>query len=291
MLKISMLLLLVMTTVNSYNLSIPHGDYCKIRWNHVMCVYTSDKVSKDCNGPVVEAPMTNKDRHTILLEHNLFRDKVASRYYGNPTSFGSSGEMYEMTWDYELEMLAQRWADQCKPYEFDHNRDTWRWAVNQNVYTGCFKNHYDLRTDYILEHWGPREIPLMDVKKWRGERNRLEPEVHQVLNLVWHNTKFIGCGRRLINTTKANDKVKSYMMYFVCNYAPSGQFRFKRPYWHRPRGTCTSCLCLHPYPNLCAAASPVNSMIHGTKRAASSREEIESAAEKRAVSQLLLLSC
>lgn len=241
---------------------VPYGNYCNIRHNHVMCHF-GDELGKDCKGEAVHVPITNRERHLILYQHNMWRNKVAGGDYANDKIqvFGISGEMFELTWDYELEILAQRWANQCIPYHYDANRDTFQYNVAQNVYSGCFYGHYDLDAEYILKFWGEDQIKHMTLEAWRGKANRLFPEVNQVINLVWSDIRRMGCARRLM---KVSDRPE-YRIYFVCNYSPAGNLREKYPYFKRDK-PCKKCLCLHPYPNLCVADSPRFTLVVGQKK-------------------------
>ena len=67
--------------------------------------------------------------------HNKYRSKVAqgleTRGYPGPQK--PAADMLELTWDNELEKVAQRWADQCD-FGHDSSRDVSRFSVGQNVY-------------------------------------------------------------------------------------------------------------------------------------------------------------
>ena len=69
--------------------------------------------------------------------HNKIRSTVAQglETRGAPGPQPPAFDMLEMTWDDELEQVAQRWADQCN-YGHDEARQVERFSVGQNINYG-----------------------------------------------------------------------------------------------------------------------------------------------------------
>ena len=60
--------------------------------------------------------------------------------------------MLEMTWDNELELIAQRWADQCN-FGHDTERRVARFSVGQNVYEASDFNEGPLNLQRAIDSW------------------------------------------------------------------------------------------------------------------------------------------
>lgn len=68
--------------------------------------------------------MTNRERNEVLILQNNYRERVALglETFGKSGPLPKASNMRKMLWDKELELMAQRWADQCIA-EFDACRD------------------------------------------------------------------------------------------------------------------------------------------------------------------------
>ena len=60
------------------------------------------------------------EKRIVVDIHNRYRSRVASgqEARGAPGPQRPAANMLELTWDDELEFIAQTWADQC---QFGHN--------------------------------------------------------------------------------------------------------------------------------------------------------------------------
>ena len=85
--------------------------------------------------------MTNGDKNVIVSLHNKLRSQVAlgQEFRGVAGAQPPASNMLEMSWDDELAVVAQRWADQCQ-FGHDSVRDVGRFKVGQNVYIHAHSN-------------------------------------------------------------------------------------------------------------------------------------------------------
>ena len=87
------------------------GQYCNLRScngrQHTMCSYGPGGRA-GCR----ENTLTATDRNTILNTHNRLRREIRD---GKHAGLGlpPAQEMPDLSWDEELERIAQRWANQC----------------------------------------------------------------------------------------------------------------------------------------------------------------------------------
>merc|ERR1711890_76714 len=99
---------------------------------HTMCIYTGP--SSECSGKTILRQMTQEGRDAILARHNELRRRVAK---GEESGQPAAADMRELVWDPELEIIAQRWADQCT-FGHDSSRNKLDGTyVGQNAYYGA----------------------------------------------------------------------------------------------------------------------------------------------------------
>ncbi|XP_011871197.1 PREDICTED: venom allergen 3-like [Vollenhovia emeryi] len=133
-------------------------DYCKLKsceekGIHTMCTYTSPKPAKACK-EWSDQGFSDAERKAIVDKHNQLRQKVAS----GKEKRGSNGpqpaavRMPDLTWDKELETIAQRWANQCN-YDHDDCNDVERFEVGQNIAEESSSNKDDTSVDDMIQSW------------------------------------------------------------------------------------------------------------------------------------------
>ena len=90
----------------------------------------------------------------IVDFHNSYRSRVASgqETRGSPGPQRPAANMLELTWDPELEAIAQRWADQCQ-FGHDFVRDVSRFSVGQNVYEASEFNDDAIDLKRAIDGW------------------------------------------------------------------------------------------------------------------------------------------
>uniref|UniRef100_T1INS9 Cysteine-rich venom protein n=1 Tax=Strigamia maritima TaxID=126957 RepID=T1INS9_STRMM len=104
---------------------------------------------------VLKKSYTVAEKTKMLKMHNQFRQLTAD---GKDIDLPPASNMMELAWDNELEMIAQRWADQCI-YDHDTNRTPLRYpSAGQNTFISVSKS---------LEKSSEVELA---VKSWYNER-------------------------------------------------------------------------------------------------------------------------
>ncbi|XP_045509628.1 CRISP/Allergen/PR-1-like [Colias croceus] len=114
---------------DSNNVTIKLQDYCNhpdcsLKNQHTMCVAKNKHSSR-----LFASGMTMWTRYQLLLLHNRHRDNIAM---GLEPGQPPAANMRKMYWDYELEELAETWAQQCQK-RHDECRNTIRFNVLQNL--------------------------------------------------------------------------------------------------------------------------------------------------------------
>ena len=86
--------------------------------------------------------------------HNKYRSRVAQgrERRGAPGPQKPASNMLELTWDPELENIAQRWADQCD-FGHDTERSVSRFSVGQNVYEASDFNEGPMDLKRAIDGW------------------------------------------------------------------------------------------------------------------------------------------
>lgn len=124
---------------------------CGSRWgsDNTMCKYTG--MGSKCSGGVCARGLTQDEKDLVLKKHNDLRRKVAK---GQQAGQPSASNMNELVWDNELEMVAQRWTDQCTGGH-DKNRKTPNYAsVGQNYASKSNSaNLADNEVDTFVQMW------------------------------------------------------------------------------------------------------------------------------------------
>ncbi|KAK6640575.1 hypothetical protein RUM44_012271 [Polyplax serrata] len=216
------------------------NKYCSICDNHTMCKYQN--VGPDCED-VGGYGVTVDEKLEILDVHNWYRRVVAGGYEttgaGGPQPKGAN--IMKLAWDEDLAQVAQRWADQCR-LEHDTCRDDARWKVGQNIYWKWkYPNHNVNWTEAITSWYN--EVTTFNPKNIKSYR--FDANTGHYTQMLWHDTRLIGCGRRDYG----------YNKLYVCNYGPTGNwigepmYAIGEPCSQCPKGTvCSDSLCDIPPP-------------------------------------------
>ncbi|XP_045176323.2 cysteine-rich venom protein-like [Mercenaria mercenaria] len=168
-------------------------DKFKVIDNHSACQWRSPDVQS--------AGVSDADIQEILDEHNNYRKSVTP----------AASNMLKMTWDTEVALVAQAWAETCSfSHDESKNRNIpGRLSAGQNIGTGY------LSWKAAIKAWHD------EVKDFTYNANNKFEKVGHYTQLVWATSNKIGCG--MANCRSAN--------FHVCNYSPAGNVDpINRPY-------------------------------------------------------------
>ncbi|NWU80325.1 PI16 inhibitor, partial [Onychorhynchus coronatus] len=211
--------------------------------------------------------LSDEEKKIILDEHNRYRSQVSP----------PARAMMKMTWDKELESLAQSYAEKCI---WDHNKERGRRGEN------LFAMAPMLELEFAVEDWNGEE------KFYNLTTSTCAPGqmCGHYTQVVWSDTKQIGCGAKFCEKIEGIETENMHLL--VCNYYPPGNVKGKKPYWEGP--PCSQCpegtVCVD---NLCGDGSsssvqvfPSNSMFSSLLSAgALDTEEMETNSEQTNVDQ------
>ncbi|NXY24740.1 PI16 inhibitor, partial [Atrichornis clamosus] len=156
--------------------------------------------------------LSDEEKKIILDEHNKYRSQVAP----------PARAMMKMTWDNELEALAQSYTEKCI------------WAQNGTARQG--RNFFATASTLDVE---------LAVKDWNEERKFYNLTAYlcnpgqmcdDYTQLVWAKTAHIGCGTSFCEKIDGIETENMHLL--VCNYFP-GNMKGKKPYVEGP--SCTTC--------------------------------------------------
>ncbi|XP_032566828.1 peptidase inhibitor 16 isoform X1 [Chiroxiphia lanceolata] len=196
--------------------------------------------------------LSEEEKKIILDEHNRYRSQVSP----------PARAMMKLTWDKELESLAQSYAEKCI---WDHNKERGRRGEN------LFAMAPMLELEFAVEDWNGEE------KFYNLTTSTCVPGqmCGHYTQVVWSDTKQIGCGAKFCEKIEGIETENMHLL--VCNYYPAGNVKGKKPYWEGP--PCSVCpegtVCVN---NLCAGALDTDEMETDT-------EEVETNSEQTNVDQ------
>ncbi|NXR87590.1 PI16 inhibitor, partial [Hypocryptadius cinnamomeus] len=174
--------------------------------------------------------LSDEEKKIILDEHNKYRSQVSP----------PAKAMMKMTWDKELEALAQSYAEKCI---WDHNKERGRRGEN------LFAMAPTLELEFAVEDWNGEE------KFYNLTTSTCVPGqmCGHYTQVVWSNTHQIGCGAHFCEKIDGIETENMHLL--VCNYYPPGNMKGKKPYMEGP--SCEMCpvdtVCVN---NLCVVLSP-----------------------------------
>lgn len=244
-------------------------DFIVKSFQHTVCDREAQQCGPDpinCGPNFKMIQFNNADRQYILDIHNYLRNKVAlgqEKRNNQPPA----ANMLTMTYNRELEFIAQCWANTCNgnPLKHDHCRRTASYYhVGQNL---GFINSSLPQIDKVksikelILLWY-NEVEIFD-SDWVNETKDRGPNVKvgHYTQMMWANTLQVGCAAAYY-TTNANGNNWHHLV-FVCNYAPGGNYlglpvyEIGKAASHCPPGYATN----GQYKGLCGVSRTVNETI------------------------------
>jgi len=196
---------------------------------------------------------TDAQRSEFVRAHNYYRQLIAS---GNQSGFPAASNMNQVSWDKEVETLAQNWAS-TNPN--GHN-PTRKLPTRPTAYVG----------ENIYWSWRSQSTPITpgtanvtaavvswfdEFKYWSGDVGSFKnPTSGQVVGhftqLIWADTSSIGCG--ISDCVTKSGSMYSQKVAIVCDYYTGGNILSQPIY---KKGTkCSACAkgCSKVFPALCA---------------------------------------
>lgn len=178
------------------------------------------RIEKDhsaCKAPsplLRRSGVTKTELKLILDTHNGYRRQVEPL----------AANMLKMTWDVELAMLAESWANTCSfTHDKVYNRNIpGRFTLGQNIGQGY--NNWTM----VMKAWFDEK----SIFQYGSDKNDLHKIGHYT-QIVWATTNKIGCGYADCNGTA----------FHVCDYGPGGNTplgSLGKPYI-KTNASCSSC--------------------------------------------------
>nr|CAD7406221.1 unnamed protein product [Timema poppensis] len=211
-----------------------------------------------------DMPLSKDEKDHILELHNKFRSNVA---LGKEKPQPPAGNMRQMSWDKELEKIAERWADRCNSYSTDTPHDkcrrSKRFQVGQNVATyGSSAKPFSPDSHARTMEWF-KEIKYFKpewINSYRQHHEITEKTGHYA-QFIWAESFLIGCARVIFEETVDNSTYTFDRL--VCNYGPSGNVEGSPVY--RSANPCLACpkstSCSPLYKGLCASPEQIKEVI------------------------------
>ncbi|CAG9766666.1 unnamed protein product [Ceutorhynchus assimilis] len=269
----SLLFILICSKVNSFQ-----NLYCQLPCDnfvenvpHTVCDRSDVKCGPDlsCGPDFMVIDLTDDDRQYILDIHNYLRNKVATGHEKRGPQPEASN-MQTMSYNKELEFIAQCWANACNgnPLKHDRCRKTESHAhVGQNLgyinSTNPKINKIKAIKDLILLWYD--EVALFD-RFWLNDTQNRGPKyvVGHYTQLVWAETNEIGCAMSYYAETVQNEIW--HQVILVCNYGPGGNYLGQPVYQTgKPASKCSSNLSRNQlYKGLCGQAIPASDVANFT---------------------------
>uniref|UniRef100_F1L5E5 Venom allergen 3 n=1 Tax=Ascaris suum TaxID=6253 RepID=F1L5E5_ASCSU len=164
-------------------------------------------------------------RHVVLQRHNELRSMVANGTveYEGGARLRSGKNIYQLSWDCDLEKIAQEWADRCV---YGHSTKEHSKDAGENIYMWYTSgSHQSIDTNMLraTNNWWD------EIKKYDASKNPKNIMDNTVLSIAghwsqqaWGATTKIGCGIR--NCTEGSWNTT----FVVCNYLVAGNY-FGKP--------------------------------------------------------------
>ncbi|KAI5646496.1 cysteine-rich secretory protein family domain-containing protein [Phthorimaea operculella] len=236
------------------------SNYCNNTKQHTLCRYQNSDPARHCV-EYEKTIRTAKEKQAILDKLNSRRNKVAG---GEIRSLPSAENMMKLEWNEELELSAQRWANQCVKHSSPDIKDTCRdlgsMPVGQNIAT-IYGEAPGLTPLALVDVW---YMELLNVNasvlpRYKKSKDAGYSHYDYFTQLVWAKSNQVGCGgvkfkERLQDL--GNDK-KRAVYRLVCNFAPAGNVVNQTVYDDGP--PCSRCpdeTCDSVYKALCVRRPP-----------------------------------
>ena len=208
--------------------------------------------------------LTPAQRDAILKAHNQFRNTVASgKQKAANGLLPQASNMNQMIWDFELEALAQGWAN-TNPTDHNPNRQVPSAPndyIGENMYWSS-KGTSSKLTPGNFNATGGVASWFNEVIYYNGNVTNFGSEqTSQVIGhftqIIWGNTLRVGCGILDCVTSTTSSRMTMYneAVTFVCDYRLGGNWE-EEPIYNA--GTpCSQCSgsCSQNYTSLCAPSN------------------------------------
>ncbi|NXF71444.1 PI16 inhibitor, partial [Sclerurus mexicanus] len=158
--------------------------------------------------------LSEEEKKIILEEHNRYRSQVSP----------PARAMMKMSWDTQLEALAQSDAEKCI---WKHDGESGQQEEN-------------------LFAMAPTQDLKIAVNKWNEERKFYSLVTAKCVpgqmcgnykQVVWADTERIGCGAKVCEKIEGLKAENKHLL--VCKYSPPGNEDGRKPYWEGP--SCSMC--------------------------------------------------
>ena len=123
----------------------------------------------------------------------------------------------EMSWHEGAAAEAAVWVERCR---FEHNSGI-QGTYGENIYAVYGANPSPTQ---VVENWA-EEAPDYDYAN-----NRCTNECGHYTQLVWRSSTGVGCASKLCDVNSPFGAGASPWTFWVCDYAPAGNFVGERPY-------------------------------------------------------------
>ncbi|XP_021340630.1 cysteine-rich venom protein Mr30-like isoform X1 [Mizuhopecten yessoensis] len=178
---------------------------CDAKFHHI----SSHTACISASGSATSTGVSASDQTSILNSHNTFRSNVS------PTATN----MRTMSWDVEVAMIAQKWAESCQlSHDDGYSRYIpGRFSVGQNLAMG----HASWTVAITAWH--------DEVSAFTLGGTNVFSDVGHYTQMVWAETSKLGCGFAVCSGTN----------FYVCNYSPTGNLDYNNPYISG--SSCSAC--------------------------------------------------
>uniref|UniRef100_H3AQT0 SCP domain-containing protein n=1 Tax=Latimeria chalumnae TaxID=7897 RepID=H3AQT0_LATCH len=140
--------------------------------------------------------LKDEEKKLLLEKHNLYRSQVLP----------SAANMLEMSWDTELESLAENYATNCI---WDHNPD--RGMTGENLFASINK---PLDVEEAMKDWYQEHEDY----DFETKECTMGKACGHYTQIVWADSDKIGCGTNFCDTMQGINRPNVFLL--VCNYAP-----------------------------------------------------------------------
>nr|CAH7747022.1 unnamed protein product [Callosobruchus chinensis] len=201
--------------------------YCSLRCNneiHTVCQRRNQSCGPDpeCGPEFQKVKFSDAEKRFILDIHNHLRNYVASGIERRGTSQPPATNMNALTYNEELEFIAQCWVNRCRrELAHDRCRSTSTFPlVGQNLAsasTTAYNIDIAKEVRRMITSWY-EEVTLFNSADIKDIKQ--DGRVGHYLQLVWATTRMVGCAASTWTTVEG--KTKWRHLIFACNYAPAG---------------------------------------------------------------------
>ncbi|XP_049869901.1 uncharacterized protein LOC126369502 isoform X1 [Pectinophora gossypiella] len=222
-------------------------NVCNNTKEHTLCKFQSEDPARHCVG-FEKTIKTQREKQAILDKLNSRRNKVAA---GEIRSFPSAENIMKLEWSDELELSAQRWANQCVKHSTPDIRDTCRDLgnvfVGQNIAT-IYGEAPGLTPLALVDVW---YMELLNanasvISSYQRSSDAGYSHYEYFTQLIWAKSKQVGCGGVKFKENVQGKEKKRDVYRLVCNFAPGGNLLNQSVYDDGkmcskcPEGTCDS---------------------------------------------------